>query len=405
MTPVTATRSAVRPCPQCGSVIVEAIHEGRYVLPDGHPLDPSVNVVACRQCGFCFNDTECSREDYDRYYRESSKYADARLSTGAGASAEDSKRLADTAKCIVGMAGLTDSAILDIGCGAGGLLDALAAVGYPTLYGMDPAPACAAAVAERGHHGVVGTLDAHPLTPGTFRGVILCHVLEHVRDVGAALKAVRRLLTPDGWLYVEVPDATRYAECLIAPFQDFNLEHINHFTGRSLSNLLRVHGWQVMQEDAKSLPLPGGKTYPAIYAWARPSATSVVEMESDGRKHLDEYVRLSMELMQAIDQRLQQAIDGREIAVWGVGQLTMRLLGSSRLGSARVSAFIDSNPVLQGKQLAGQPILAPEDISGNLAPDMPIVIGSLVNLASIEASIRSRGIPNPILRLVEEKGA
>lgn len=190
MTPVAVTRSAVRPCPQCGGSTLYAIHEGHYLLPDGHPLDPAVNVVACSRCGFCFNDTASRREDYDRYYRESSKYADARLSTGAGASAEASSRLADTAKCIFEMAGPTEAAVLDIGYGAGGLLDAL----------------------------------------------------------------------------------------------------------------------------------------------------------------------------------------------------------------------IDSNPVLQGKQLAGRPIRGPEEIVGNLPADVPILIGSLVNLAPIEAAIRGRGIPNPIVTLTQGHG-
>lgn len=405
MTPVAVRRSSGRPCPQCSGATVDAIHEAQYMLPEGHPLEPAVNVVACSRCGFCFNDTASRREDYDRYYREASKYADARLSTGAGASVEDSSRLAATAACIFEMAGPTEAAILDIGCGAGGLLDALVDVGYTQLYGMDPAPACAEAVARRGHHGIVGTLDDHPLRPGEFDGIILCHVLEHVRDVGSALNAVRQLVSEEGWLYVEVPDATRYAECLIAPFQDFNLEHINHFTLRSLGNLLRVNGWQVMREGSKSLPLPGGNMYPAIYAWARQAVASPVEIDHAGRQSLVDYVRMSNALMEKIDTRLQQSTSGCEIAVWGVGQLTMRLLGSAGLGSARVAAFIDSNPVLQGKHLAGRPILGPEEIAGNLPTDVPILIGSLVNLAPIEAAIRERGIPNPIVTLSQGQGA
>lgn len=404
MTAFAAARSATRPCSQCGGGIVRAIHEGSYVLPEGHPLASCVNVVSCEQCGFCFNDTACRREDYDRYYRELSKYADTKVSTGAGWSPEDRERLDDTAGCIFGMAGPTQAAVLDVGCGAGGLLDALSAVGYPTLYGMDPAAACATAVTERGHHGVVGSLDDHPLAPCMFHGVILCHVLEHVRDVASALEAVRHLLAPGGWLYVEVPDAARYAECLIAPFQDFNLEHINHFTLRSLGNMLRTHGWQVMRQESKTLPLPGGRKYPAIYAWARPSVASPAEVDHGGRQSLVEYVRVSNELMQAIDRRLGRAINGREIAVWGVGQMTMRLLAGSRLGTARIAAFVDSNPVHQGKRLAGTPILAPDEVLSRLSADVPIVIGSLVNLSAIEATIRSRGIPNPILRLDTEQG-
>ena len=112
--------NARRPCPLCAAVSVRTVHEGKYLLPAGHPLDPVVHVVACQGCGFCFNDTPCSREDYDRYYREISKYADPRLSSGSGAAAEDRTRLAATARDIGEFASSADERILDIGCGAGG---------------------------------------------------------------------------------------------------------------------------------------------------------------------------------------------------------------------------------------------------------------------------------------------
>ena len=396
---VSATRPALRPCPQCNGTIVQIIHEARYVLTDEHPLAPLVSVVTCSRCGFCFNDTPNKRIDYDRYYREFSKYADAKLSSGAGVNPEDNLRLTDTAKYIFDIAGPTEGAILDIGCGVGGLLDALKGVGYPRRYGMDPAPACAAAVAERGHHGIVGTLDYHPLSQGMFDGIILSHVLEHVRDVRSALNSVRQLLSEKGWLYVEVPDAMRYAECLVAPFQDFNLEHINHFTLTSLGNVLRVNGWKVMSDGLKWFPLPGGNRYPAIYSLVRPDAASSVDADFTGQVGLEEYVRKSTSIMRTIEHGLEQSTGGREIAVWGVGQLTMRLLGCSGLDASRVVAFIDSNPVLHGKQLAGKPIYAPQEVAAKLAGDVPILIGSVVNSASIHAAIRNQGVTNGIVSL------
>jgi ubiquinone/menaquinone biosynthesis C-methylase UbiE len=395
-----STATAVRPCPQCAGVAVQLIHEGLFVLPAGHPLEPVVRVVACEQCGFCFNDTPCSREDYDRYYRDISKYADPRLSSGAGASPQDTRRLAETAGVIRDFAGTAAASILDIGCGAGGLLDSLAMLGFKPLVGMDPAPACVEQVTRRGHRGVVGTLDDHPLGGDrSFGGIVLSHVLEHVRDVEAALASVRRLLAPDGWLYVEVPDATRYGECLIAPFQDFNLEHINHFSAGSLRNLLKAHSWCVAREAAKTLDLGHGRGYPAVYAFARPALPTAVETDPTARNALAAYTTESIRSMQAIERMLESEVRGRPILVWGVGQFTMRLLGETSLGRAAIAAFIDSNPVHHGRTLAGRPILAPAELHGHVAADSPIVIGSLVNLESIEVAIRDSGLANTIIRL------
>jgi hypothetical protein len=365
-----------------------------------------VRVVACDRCGFCFNDTRSTREDYDRYYREISKYADPQLSSGSGSSPEDNRRLAETTDVIREFAGTTGGSILDIGCGAGGLLDSLAALGFTTLVGMDPAPACAAEVTRRGHRGIVGTLDDHPLGGDrAFDGIVLSHVLEHVRDVPAALESLRRLLAAGGWLYVEVPDAARYGECLIAPYQDFNLEHINHFSGGSLRNLLAARGWRVAHEASKTLDLGHGRGYPAVYAFARPASPADLEPDLTARHALAAYVTASARRMQAIEPILASELQAGPIVVWGAGQFTMRLLGETSLGAAAIAVFVDSNPIHHGRTLAGRPILAPAELHGHVTAATPIVIGSLVNLESIEAAIRGLGLANPVVRLTAAEAA
>lgn len=399
MTGVTAERAARRPCPQCGSTAAQAVHEGRYVLPEGHPLDAAVRVVACQQCGFCFNDTPATRADFDRYYRDVSKYADPRLSSGAGYSSEDTARLKATAETISAFAQSRDARILDIGCGAGGLLDSLAVLGFHDLTGMDPASACAEEVSRRGHCGVVGTFDEHPFSDASFDGIILSHVLEHVRDLSTALANVARLLRPGGWLYVEVPDAARYGECLIAPFQDFNLEHINHFSATTLRNLLASRGWSVGSFGAKTLPLAYGRGYPAVYAFARPGQVEPTGPDRSLRDALADYVGKSSKHLAQIDGVLRERIGSQPVLVWGVGQLTMRLLGETSLGRAAIAAFVDSNPIHHGRRLAGRSIIAPEALAASDMTATPIIIGSLVNVESIEASIRERGLGQRIIRL------
>jgi SAM-dependent methyltransferase len=399
VTSLTAAWAARRPCPQCGSTTVQTVHEGRYVLPEGHPLDAAVRVVACEHCGFCFNDTPATRADFDRYYRDVSKYADPRLSSGAGYSPEDTARLKATAEAINAFAQAHDTRILDIGCGAGGLLDSLAALGFHDLTGMDPAAACAKEVRRRGHCGIVGTFDEHPLSAASFDGIILSHVLEHVRDLSTALANVGRLLRPAGWLYVEVPDAARYGECLIAPFQDFNLEHINHFSVTTLSNLLASRGWMVASFGGKTLPLAHGCNYPAMYAFARQHQADPAGPDRSLRDALAEYVDKSSKHLAQIDGVLRKHIGSQPVLVWGVGQLTMRLLGETSLGRAAITAFIDSNPIHHGRTLAGRPVLSPESLAISALTETSIIIGSLVNVESIEASIRERGLGQRIIRL------
>jgi hypothetical protein len=86
------------------------------------------------------------------------------------------------------------------------------------------------------------------------------------------------------------------------------------------------------------------------------------------------------------------------LVVWGVGQLTLKLLVETRLSSADIVAFTDGNPLHHGKTLRERPILTPEAL--HTLPPHPIVIGSLLHHAAIARRIREElALPNPIVIL------
>ena len=82
----------------------------------------------------------------------------------------------------------------------------------PEEKGPDPAPLATTTARDRyGVNAITGSFVTPPETLGRFDVITLCHVLEHLSDVGGAITAIDRLLEPDGVVYVEVPDAARYA--------------------------------------------------------------------------------------------------------------------------------------------------------------------------------------------------
>ena len=141
--------------------------------------------------------------------------------------------------------------ILDAGCATGGLLTALREQGFTAVAGLDPSPGCAAACRDRGFEAYVGSVASAPAHMPKFDCVVFSHVLEHVYDIPAFFAAARGLLTPGGCLYLETPDATRYDDYLYAPFQEFNTEHINHFSARALENTARRFGFQPVLVEQK----------------------------------------------------------------------------------------------------------------------------------------------------------
>jgi SAM-dependent methyltransferase len=391
----------LRRCPICHHACASDIHRGEYELPSEHLLPAQLNIVCCDSCGFCFTDTGASQAVYDLYYAEMSKYADARLSTGSGGSTADSCRLEDLALAICTEAlPAEEDAVLDLGCGVGGLLDSLAKRGLRNLWGLDPAPACAAHVEKRGHNGRAGTIKMNPFQKHFFDGIVLSHVLEHVKDLSEALHCIKKILKKDGWLYVEVPDAQRYSECLIAPFQDFNLEHINHFSRESLVNLLASCGFESFSSGAKTLDLEGGGSYPAAYAFARQGPVDRVVQDNTTREKLSHYVTASQEVLEQVNGRLRSlAASQVPVAVWGVGQLTMRLLRNSVLGKCNIAVFVDSNSMMQGKHMRGISIVSPQMFCSRMSEVEALVVGSMVNNEAILRSLAEVGFEKPIMSL------
>jgi hypothetical protein len=245
--------------------------------------------------------------------------------------------------------------------------------------------------------------------PAEARGadcVILSHVLEHVRDVGDAVACLRDAVRVNGLAYVEVPDATRYGDCLVAPFQDFNIEHINHFSATSLANVLRRGGFAVEAVGHKTIEAAKDVPYPALWAIARatpPTAEAeAIERDETLGPAIVAYIAASRELIANLDEHLDRVLAGvGEVVVWGTGQTMLTLLTNTRLGGASIRAFTDSNPLYHGRRLAGRPVVPPEEVG---AIDAPILIGSLIHGRAIADRIRELGLPNRVIALAATGG-
>jgi len=94
--------------------------------------------------------------------------------------------------------------LAELGCGSGGMLEALGRFG--TAVGVETDPALRARARERGLDVRPGALpDPIPLAAGGWDAVCLFDVLEHVDEEAGALATCRRLLAPGGRLFVTVP--------------------------------------------------------------------------------------------------------------------------------------------------------------------------------------------------------
>ena len=400
-------RSAIAPihsprgCGACGGTSSSGIHRQRFVVPEGYPLPATYSVVSCNSCGFIYADAAATQEDYNRFYSDWSKYDDAATSTGSGQGMYDAERLRVIASELAQTLPSLNLRILDAGCATGGLLAALRKAGFKSIAGLDPSPRCAQACQALGFETYTGTIAAIPAGMPRVDCVVLSHVLEHVLDIPAFFDSVERLLLPGGYLYLETPDATRYVDYLYAPFQEFNTEHINHFSSVSLENTATRFGFEPVVVRQKIIQTSIHQHYPAVFGIFRrrqhSSKHGSFKRDQVLPKAIAEYVRQSEILMQQIDTALKTQLAGQDnIVLWGAGQLAMKLLALPSLRVKNVVAVLDSNPVLHGKTLAGAPVIAPSALTARSAP---IVIATLLHDAEIASRIHELGACNRVVRL------
>jgi SAM-dependent methyltransferase len=140
-------------------------------------------------------------------------------------------------------------AILEIGCGAGAMLEDLERFGSPV--GMDIAEAAPQYWRERGLNTVaLGDATALPFRGDQFDIVIAVDVLEHVDDEKAAIEEMRRVTTIGGRLIVTVP-----AFQFLWSRRDVQCHHKRRYTLEKFRSSLLLGGFKINKATYINMPL------------------------------------------------------------------------------------------------------------------------------------------------------
>ncbi|HEX9698525.1 MAG TPA: class I SAM-dependent methyltransferase [Acidobacteriota bacterium] len=155
--------------------------------------------------------------------------------------------------------------LLEVGCGTGHLLGALAAAGA-RVSGVEPDPRCAAALAERGIP--VATCALEDFEPrDTFDCIVHYCVLEHAPDPLDFLARQRALLSDGGRIVCAVPDcgeALRAGDVSI-----FVHQHWSYFTAASFRRLAVAAGLRMVAARRAKV---GGLLYASMVAAGDPTS-------------------------------------------------------------------------------------------------------------------------------------
>jgi GT2 family glycosyltransferase/2-polyprenyl-3-methyl-5-hydroxy-6-metoxy-1,4-benzoquinol methylase len=175
--------------------------------------------------------------------------------------------------------------VLDVGCGAGRLGEALKRRQPVEVVGIEFVEEAARAARERLDQVLVGDMEELEIhfASGSFDAVVCADVLEHLRDPGRFLRRARDWLTPDGRLIASIPNVRHHSvvrgllegNWTYEPAGLLDRDHLRFFTRREIEKMFYRAGFTISE-----LAMVAG---PGYDEWVQRSKPGEVKV---GRLHI-----------------------------------------------------------------------------------------------------------------------
>jgi len=265
--------------------------------------------------------------------------------------------------------GLAGKKVFEIGCGRGEYLALMREAGAHAC-GIEFAQVSVQACRQAGLEVSRGYIENDsPLPDAPYDAFFCLNFLEHMPDPGAVLRGVGANLTPDAVGLVEVPNFDMILRQRL--FSEFISDHLFYFTTDSLTNALRLNGYDVI--DCR----PVWHDY-ILSATVRKRAPTDLTSFGDQRE------RLRRELHAFVD-----SCGASGVAVWGAGHQALAVLALAGL-QGRVAFVIDSAPFKQGKYTPAThlPIVAPDALASS--PVSAVIVMAAAYSDEVVRTLRAR---------------
>jgi SAM-dependent methyltransferase len=137
--------------------------------------------------------------------------------------------------------------LLDVGCGAGYLLQTASGRGFD-VSGCDVSAWAGKHGSELGFKVRVGLLEDLAYPAATFDVVVCNHTLEHVSSPVSFLQEIKRILVPDGILVIGVPNFDSLMSKIMRDRWGSLLpeQHLWHFTPKTLRQMIEHSGFSTL---------------------------------------------------------------------------------------------------------------------------------------------------------------
>lgn len=238
-------------CPCCNGKNIAKVLSAKDFTVSNEIFD----VWQCNSCTARFTQNVPGKKESIPYYRSENYISHSDIKKGFINSLYHYVRnqtLSEKRKLIEKHTKLTTGKILDIGAGTGAFLQTMQKADWQ-IEGLEPDE-----TARENARSLYG-LSLHPseelfnFSAESFDAITLWHVLEHVHELHEYIDQCKKLLKPNGCLFIAVPNYTCYDEKVYKEYwAAYDVpRHLYHFSPTTITQLLLQHGLQL--KDVKPM--------------------------------------------------------------------------------------------------------------------------------------------------------
>lgn len=343
-------------CMLCQSPLVPVPHRHAGVTSDCKPWPRAGTWAICPGCGHVQKmlDEEWYK-DIGKIYREYEMYP---LSDGQEQVVfEEATPMPRTLRLIENLRSEiplgAKGRLLDIGCGNGSILRTFHDL-YPgwSLCGYEQFDTSRAYIeglpgVDRFFSGTVGEINDR------FDLITIVYVIEHLPDPVGTLKQLKRLLKPDGILFVQT---SNYVE---NPFDLLVVDHCSHFTLETLAYVLQLAGFSpLLRTDSwisKEIGVAGKVS-------SKVSNDGVSGDIKNRTGESERTLRSMLVWLQTMIDELKERSIHTSVGIFGTAIAGSWLAGAS---GHCAKFFVDEDPLRHRKEHMGHIVLKPDEVPDN----------------------------------------
>jgi 2-polyprenyl-3-methyl-5-hydroxy-6-metoxy-1,4-benzoquinol methylase len=235
-------------CPVCNSGSINPL----LTVKDHSVSKEEFVVWQCANCTLRFTQDVPDENSMGRYYKSEDYISHTNTDKGFINKAYQKVRdytLQQKAKLIIDETSIVKGSLLDIGCGTGAFLNTMKGKGWQ-VQGMEPEEDARKLAKQLYGLSIDEPTAINELNDQSFDAITLWHVLEHVHHLHEYVEQLKRLLKPQGKLFIAVPNyQSKDAAAYRLYWAAYDVpRHLYHFSPKAVNVLMQQYGLRIEKE-------------------------------------------------------------------------------------------------------------------------------------------------------------